>query len=409
MLLEILAQVGSNQLLHTQLNLTLFQIYGENLSSDDLLYLKHVLWMVNAFFGADLADVNQALDALRQLHKGSELRYSCDWAFDNRTCGKLLRHHSPWVAESLLEPQRETALGWVDQKDDGLNRVIEFQQISRLPHLVDPRHLRDVNQALDSGLDFDERTKIRKTFHGAAYALPQLIPVGSRGPWFWLQLLEAKGDPPAVGIDLQNLDLESLTDSKNFLRIIDATPGNIAYMQQTIDATKIDKGAVACKASNQTTHDIAFFHLCISFLLKLAGLFFKDDAAVHDDVLFGDVELYDAAGDLLANKLLQISSIAGATTRCRHKGSYANVDCKTTLDDASHGSCDGCFLRIGFFQRWPVRRLSNLQARESIVSLFIAPLDRYRKPVADRNPLGVVLKLSPRKYALDFKTYIQEH
>src|ERR1700733_13570692 len=121
-------------------------------------------------------------------------------------------------------------------------------------------------------------------------------------------------------------------------------------MQQTVDSTKIDKGAVACKASNQTTNDISLFHLCISFLLKLAGLFFKDDAAVNHDVLFGDVELYDAAGDLLANKLLQFSSIAGATARCRHKGSYANVDCKTALDDARNRSCDGCFLRVGFFQ-----------------------------------------------------------
>src|SRR6476620_286365 len=114
-------------------------------------------------------------------------------------------------------------------------------------------------------------------------------------------------------------------------------------MQQAIDSTKIDKGAVACEASNQTTNNISLFHLCISFLLKLPGLFFKDDAAVNDYVLFGGVELYDAAGDLLANKLLQSSSIASATTRCRHKGSYANVDCKTTLDEASHGSCDGCF------------------------------------------------------------------
>src|ERR1700730_17643801 len=185
MLLEILVQVGRNQLLHTQLNLTLLQIYSENLSPDDLSCLKHVLWMVNAFLGADLADVNQALDTLRQLHKGSELCQSCDGAFDNRTGGKLLRHHRPWVAESLLEPQRETALGWFDRKDDGLNRVIEFDNSSRLPHPIDPRHLRDVNQALDAELDFDERTKISKAFHGAAYALTQLIPVGSRIPWFW--------------------------------------------------------------------------------------------------------------------------------------------------------------------------------------------------------------------------------
>src|SRR3984885_10949383 len=115
-------------------------------------------------------------------------------------------------------------------------------------------------------------------------------------------------------------------------------------MQQTIDATKIDKGAVACKASNQTTNDISLFHLCISFLLKLAGLLFKDDAAVHDDVLFGGDEFYDAAGNLLTNKLLQLSGIAGATTRCRHKGSYADVDCKATLDNTGDGSCDGCFL-----------------------------------------------------------------
>src|ERR1700751_1076779 len=108
MLLEILVQVSRNQLLHTQLHLPLFQVYGENLSSDDLSCLKHVLWVVNAFFGADLADVHQSLDTLCHLHKGSKLCWSCDRTLDDRTGGKLLRHHRPGVAESLLEPQRET-------------------------------------------------------------------------------------------------------------------------------------------------------------------------------------------------------------------------------------------------------------------------------------------------------------
>ena len=71
--------------------------------------------------------------------------------------------------------------------------------------------------------------------------------------------------------------------------------------ESTLMGPLIDKGAVACKASNQTTNNISLFHLCISFLLKLAGLLFKDDAAVNDDILFGGVELYDAAGDLLAD------------------------------------------------------------------------------------------------------------
>ena len=69
MLSDEFVKAGGDELLHSQAQLTLFGIDGEQLRFDHLADAKHVAGVVDALFGAHIADVNHAFDALGDLNK----------------------------------------------------------------------------------------------------------------------------------------------------------------------------------------------------------------------------------------------------------------------------------------------------------------------------------------------------
>ena len=63
---DVLVDAGGDELLHAELDLALLGVDGEDLRLDDLAGAEHVIGVVDALVGADLADVDQALDAVGQ-------------------------------------------------------------------------------------------------------------------------------------------------------------------------------------------------------------------------------------------------------------------------------------------------------------------------------------------------------
>ena len=70
---DVLVQAGGNQLLHAQAQAALLGIDFEHLRLHHLPDLQHVLRMIDALLGADVADVDHALDAFGELHERAEL------------------------------------------------------------------------------------------------------------------------------------------------------------------------------------------------------------------------------------------------------------------------------------------------------------------------------------------------
>ena len=82
---------------------------GENERLDELAFAQHVARMIDAAVGDDLADVDEAVDALGDLNEGAEVHDLGDGAFDLRADGKLCADFEPRVGERLLEAERDAA------------------------------------------------------------------------------------------------------------------------------------------------------------------------------------------------------------------------------------------------------------------------------------------------------------
>ena len=68
-----------------------------------------------------------------------------------------------------------------------------------------PRHLGDVDQAFNAGLEFDEEAEVGQAGYGAADALAGFVLVGNRVPGMRLQLLHAERNALLVGSTFRTL------------------------------------------------------------------------------------------------------------------------------------------------------------------------------------------------------------
>ena len=151
---------------------------------------------------------------------------------------------SPGIPQRLLQSERETLLGRIHGEDDDFDGFARLHHVAGLAYAFGPRHLGDVDQAFNAGLEFDEEAEIGQPSDGAANALAGFVFVGDRVPGMRLQLLQAERNALLFGINLQDLGFDLLPGRENVGRLVDAAPGNVGDMQQAVDAADVNEGAV---------------------------------------------------------------------------------------------------------------------------------------------------------------------
>ena len=62
-----------------------------------------------------------------------------------------------------------------------------------------------------------------------------------------------------VMVDLDDSNLDRLTDCQHLRRMVDATPSNVGDVQQAVDAAEIDEGAVIRDVLYNAVDDLTFF------------------------------------------------------------------------------------------------------------------------------------------------------
>ena len=112
-----------------------------------------------------------------------------------------------------LEAQREPAPVGVDLDDPHGEHVALVDHLARVLHVVRGQ-LGDVDQALDAGVDLDEGAERDDLGDLALDHVVHLVALDDALPRVGLGLLEAQGDPLAVAVDVEHLDLDLLADRR---------------------------------------------------------------------------------------------------------------------------------------------------------------------------------------------------
>src|SRR5205814_9782309 len=172
----VFVDAGGHQLLHAELHLALFGVDGQHLRFDHLPGAQHIGGMIEAAFDSDLADVDEALNPFADLHECAEVHELCDWPLDLRTDRIAAHDFCPWIGERLFQTERDAPLFRLDRENDGIDNLSLFDDIAGDAHFLAPRHLGDMNQPFDPGLDLDESTELRHARDPSTDTLARLIP-----------------------------------------------------------------------------------------------------------------------------------------------------------------------------------------------------------------------------------------
>src|SRR4029079_13979399 len=119
-----------------------------------------------------------------------------------------------------------------------------------------PRHVGDVDQAIDILFDFDERAELGQIADLALDARADGILLGQLVPRVGFNLLEAQRDATRRGIDAEHHRIDAVADVENLRRMLDAfAPRHLRYVDQAFDARfQLDERAVVGQAHHLAAH-----------------------------------------------------------------------------------------------------------------------------------------------------------
>ena len=194
--------------------------------------------------------MNHTLNPFGKLHKRAELREAGDRPFYLRTDWKFRRCIGPRIAERLLQPERHSPLRRIHTQDHDLDDIARLDHVARLADLLRPRHLREVDHAFDAGFEFHKRAEVGDPRHLAAHALAGRVFSCHSVPRMRLQLFHAKRDALPCRLDLQHLRVDLLPHCQYIGWLVDAAPGDVADVQQTVHSADFDERAVVGQAAH---------------------------------------------------------------------------------------------------------------------------------------------------------------
>src|SRR4051794_1264480 len=331
---------------------------------DHVALLEHFRRMLDPLAPRHVRDVNEAVDLLFHLDEGAELGQVTDLALDLRADGVLVGEVVPRVGFDLLQPERNAPRGGVDAEHHRVDRVADVQDLRRMLDALAPRHLADVDQPFDAGLEFDEGAIIGEADHLAAHARADRIALHDVRPRVGDELLVPERHAFGRGVVLQDDDVDFVVDLEQLRRVPDAAPRHVGDVQQAVDAAEIDERAVVGDVLDDALEHLAFGKRLERVLLLLGVLLFEERLAREHDVAALLVDLDDAHAQLLTAQRVEIAHRPDVDLRAWQERAHADVDREAALDALDDAADDDLALGVGFLDLVPNLHLLGFFARE---------------------------------------------
>ncbi len=229
-------------------------------------------------------------------------------------------------------------------------------------------------------------------------------------PWIFAQLLQTQGDAVALAVVLQNLDVDLVANVDDLGRVLDALPGHVGDVQQTIYAAQVNERTVVGEVLDDTFDLLAFLQGFQQSFALGAVLGFQHAATGNDNVVALLVELDDLELQLFA---FQVSGITHRTDvdqgARQERTDTADVDGEAALDLTVDNALDHFFSGESCFQNDPA--LSTLGFFAGQLGFTKAIFNRVQRHVhfitdVDGQFASIVVELLKRDQAFGLQTSV---
>src|ERR1039457_2390338 len=219
--------------------------------ADVLADLEHVLDLLHAFL-ADLRDVDEAVNFVLQTDKRAEAGELGDFALHEVADFVKRLDLFPRVNFELLHAERDALVGAVHFEHVGFHFVALFEHFGRMIDLARPRHVGDVNHAVNAFFEFHKRAV-------AGEVADLAFDLGADGvfafgvvPRIAFQLADAEGNFLLVAVDAEDDGFDFLILFQNVAGLGHALgPGKFGDVDKTFHAGfELHKRAVGHEADD---------------------------------------------------------------------------------------------------------------------------------------------------------------
>ena len=202
------------------------------------------------------------------------------------------------------------------------------------------RHLRDVDQSLDSVANLDERAERDQLGDAAIDQLADLVALGELLPWILLGGLEREADALTTAVDVEHLHADLIADGDDRTRMVHVLPREFRDVDEPVHAAEVHEGTEVDDAGHHARPDLAGPQVVEEVLaLFLLGLLEPGTAGEHH-VVAVLVELDDLGLDGGVHVGLQVAHATQLDEGCRQEPAQADIDDQAALDDLDHGAVD---------------------------------------------------------------------
>src|SRR3979490_25182 len=319
----------------------LLDIDIEHHGLDHVALLEVVDHLLARSLPVESGQMHHAVDVSLEPEEQAELGLVLDLAFDRGADREFLDEDFPGIAHGLLEAERNPALDRIDFENLHFDFLRGRNDLAGMHVLLGPRHFRDVDQAFDARLQFDEGAVVGDVGDAAGEARIERIFRLDALPRIVQQLLHAERDAVGFVIDLDDLHLHGLTDGQHLGRVIDPAPGDVGDVQQAVDAAEIHERTVIGDVLDHAVDDLPLFEVLHQFLALFGAGLFAHRAARHHDVAAAAIHLENLERLRIVHQGGHVADRSDIDLRARQEGHGAvEIDGEAALDliedDAVH-------------------------------------------------------------------------
>ncbi len=218
---------------------------------------------------------------------------------------------------------------------------------------------------------------VKRAFSGyfGLDALPRIVE----------QLLHAERDTVGLVVDLDDLDLDRLTDGEHLGRVVDAAPRDIGDVQQAVDAAEVNERTVIGDVLDHAVDDLTLFEVLHQFLTLFGAGLFENRATRHHDVAAAAIHLEDLERLRVVHQRSDVADRTDVHLRTRQEGHCAvEVDGEAALDLVEDDAVNLLVVVEGLLELAPALFAAGLVARQNgFAQCVFDPVEEHLDFVAD--------------------------
>ena len=204
----------------------------------------------------DLGNVNEAVELSFELDEGAEAGDFADGSLDHLTDLEPSLHLFPRIFGELLESEGDSLVRLVDSEDLSFHRVSFFQNFGSVCRFACPRHIRNVDHAVDAFFELDKGAigggVANDSFHGATHRVSEM----DFFPRVGLEVANGKGKLLLFLADADHDGIDFLTILQDVARAGDpACPGEFGNVDKAFHAgLELNEGTVRHETGDFATN-----------------------------------------------------------------------------------------------------------------------------------------------------------